>query len=134
MQLKRKIMNQTWENGKKNPTNFGPYFDLFGPNLPNIYIYIYIYIYILYIYINYKLYACIIYILYIHVFAWWQIICVTKGNIVWKLESSLSIERLVHYQSSIEDLDMELLAGQSALYHTPISATHTTCQFPGTPL
>ena len=31
MQFQGKIMNQTWENGKK--TNFGPNFDSFGPNL-----------------------------------------------------------------------------------------------------
>ena len=33
MQFKGKLMNQTLENDKK--TNFGPKFDLFGPNLPS---------------------------------------------------------------------------------------------------
>ena len=31
MQIKGKLMNQTWENGKK--PSFGPDFDTFGPNL-----------------------------------------------------------------------------------------------------
>ena len=31
MQFKEKLMNQTWQNGKK--PNFGPDFGLFGPNL-----------------------------------------------------------------------------------------------------
>ena len=31
MQFKGKLMNQTWENGKK--ANFGPDFGLFGPSL-----------------------------------------------------------------------------------------------------
>ena len=31
MQFKGKLMNQTLENDKK--TNFGPKFDLFGPNV-----------------------------------------------------------------------------------------------------
>ena len=32
MQFKEKLMNQTWENGKKNP-NFQHNFGLFGLNL-----------------------------------------------------------------------------------------------------
>ena len=39
MQFKGKLMNQTLENDKK--TNFGPKFDLFGPNLsppPNFFL------------------------------------------------------------------------------------------------
>ena len=33
MQFKGKLMNKTWENGKKK-TNFELNFGLFGPNLP----------------------------------------------------------------------------------------------------
>ena len=46
MQFIEKLMNQTWENGKK--INFGPNFDLFGPHLsphtpPNFFCGFYLY-------------------------------------------------------------------------------------------